>query len=167
MKKSCKTIYLIQGSPDICDTHMSHPTILTRASPIALANNLVNMRIATLTLIFGAALADTSSYVMLKHTNVNEVCSLSPNLQSEPLSSFRSKLAILCFIFHSTDACIYILIGFCLPSKMLPRSLQRNYLLKQDCCVWRSTPWPNQSPSVLPTFNRSRNILPLWRPVPL
>lgn len=91
-------MYIIQESPDVCDTQMSHLTILTQASPTTLANNLVNMRIVTLALIFGAALADTSSYVMLKHTNVNEVCSLSP-LQSEPPSSFRSKLAILCLYF--------------------------------------------------------------------
>lgn len=40
-------------------------------------NRPVNMRIAILTLLhFGAALADTSSYVMLKPTNGNKVCNI-------------------------------------------------------------------------------------------
>jgi hypothetical protein len=49
-------------------------TILTWLSLLSLSNFPANMRIAIFTL-FGVALADTSSYVLLKHTNGNTVCS--------------------------------------------------------------------------------------------
>jgi hypothetical protein len=53
------------------------------------------MRIAILTLLFGAALADTSSYVTLKPTNGNKVCFIfvQPSYSELP-RLFHDKLAI-------------------------------------------------------------------------
>lgn len=49
-------------------------TVVTWIYPVTLLSLPVNMRVAIITLLFGAALADTSSYVTLKHTNGNTVC---------------------------------------------------------------------------------------------